>query len=70
MLIIVAAIAAAIAFTTYYKISREKASPTISIYVALGFTVITPILFAIAVAAVTLKFAQLLIFSIRNNTTV
>lgn len=67
---VIVALVAISAFTIYYKISRETARPAISIVVALGFTIITPALFAVAVVAVTVKFAQLLFLSIRNNKTV
>ena len=65
-----AAVCAAItvlAFTTYYLISRKNASRMTSIFVALGFTAITPFIFAIAAVAIMLKFAQLLISEITNN---
>lgn len=67
--ITVLAVTTTLAFATYYTMSRKQAKPLISIFVALGFTAITPFIFIVASVAILLKFAQLLINEI-NKTTV
>lgn len=66
-LVAVCAALTTLAFTTYYLISRKTASRVTSLLVAIGFTAITPFIFAIAAVAIMLKFAQLLISEITNN---
>ena len=50
-------------FVFYYRLSRRNGATrrSIAVLVALGFVLATPFLFAIAAAAVTVKFAQLLL---------
>lgn len=59
----IAAVLTATTFTVHYRLARRggAANRRYATLVAIGFTIATPVLFALAVVAITVKYAQLLI---------